>query len=264
MERIESYEALAPLLSAQLKKGVYTNHVLSRDETERELAAGLAVEAFDGGLWIARRRGDHDLLTFYLQQGASLTLPELERTAVTEVVWRPREAERAAEAVEQLKAIGFAEQFRRTRRERPAEMAAETPQGVTFPGKDRAAAVLAFLEAQFDGLTGCIPTLQQLAGQLEWGEAAAMEDDAGICGLLHFAVGRSSMEIRHLAVRADCRGRGCASALLAAALEHCGGVKSLVWARQGNVPAEAFYEHHGFRTDGWQSAVLSVGGKDNL
>ena len=264
MERMETYEALAPLLSSQLKKGVYTNHVLSREDTERELAAGLSVEPFSGGLWIARRRGEHDLLTFYLQQGASMTLPALERPAVTEVVWRPKDAQRAAETVEALQAIGFSERFRRARREKPAEMATATPQSVVFPGKDRAAAVLAFLEAQFDGLTGCIPTLQQLTEQLERGEAAAMEDEAGICGVLHFAPGRNAMEIRHLAVRADCRGRGCASALLAAALQKCGGVKSLVWARQGNVPAEAFYEHHGFRTDGWQSAVLSIGGKDNL
>lgn len=264
MERIESYEALAPLLSAQLKKGVYTNHVLSREETEREVAAGLAAEPFDGGLWILRRRGDHDLLTFYLQQGASLTLPRLERPAVTEVVWRPREAPRAAEAVEQLKTLGFEELFRRARREKPAEPASETPEGVSFPGGDRAAAVHEFLEGQFDPLTGCIPALPQLREQLDRGEAAVLEDGAGIRGLLHFAPGRNSMEIRHLAVRSDCRGRGLASALLAAAIQKTGGVRSLVWARQGNVPAEAFYEHHGFRLDGWQSAVLTIGGKDNV
>lgn len=264
MERIERYEDLAPLLSAQLKKGVYTNHVLSRADTEREVAAGLAVEAFPGGLWIARRRGDHDLLTFYFQQGAELTLPQLERPAVTEVVWRPREEARAAEVLEGLKQLGFAERFRRARREKPAEPVVEAPEGVSFPGGERAAAVHDFLEAQFDRLTGCIPALPQLREQLERGEAAVLEDSAGIRGILHFAPGRNSMEIRHLAVRADCRGQGLAGVLLAAALQKCGGVKCQVWARQGNAPAEAFYEHHGFRGDGWQSSVLAIGGKDKL
>ena len=264
MERIERYEDLAPLLSAQLKKGVYTNHVLSRDETEREIAAGLAVEAFDGGLWIARRRGDHDLLTLYLQQGAAPTVPILERTTVTEVVWRPREAQRAAEVVEVLRQLGFQDLFRRARREKAAEPVEQVPEGVVFPGGDRAEAVHDFLTAQFDSLTGCIPQLPRLREQLERGEAAVLEDDQGIRGVLHFAPGRNAMEIRHLAVRADCRGQGLAGTLLAAALGQCGGVKCQVWARQGNVPAEAFYEHHGFRKDGWQSAVLSIGGKEHI
>ena len=264
MERLESFAALAPLLSAQLKKGVYTNHVLSRDETEREMETGLAVEAFDGGLWIARRRGEHDLLTFYLQQGAALRLPRLERPAVTEVVWRPKDAQRAAEAVEALKASGFTELFRRVRRERPAEPGGESPEGVAFPGGDRAEAVLAFLEEQFDPLTGCIPELPRFREQLDQGQAAVLEDSRGIRGVLHFASGRNAMEIRHLAVRADCRGQGLAGILLAAALGKWGGCKSLVWARQGNTPAERFYEHHGFREDGWQSAVLAIGGKEHV
>ena len=264
MERIESYEALVPLLSAQLKKGVYTNHVLSRADTERAVAEGLAVEPFDGGLWIARRRGGHALLTFYLQQGASLTLPALEGPAVTELAWRPKDAARAAEVLEALKAAGFTECYRRAQRERPAEPAGELPSDAVFPAGDRAEAVLAFLEGQFDALTGCLPSLPQLRALLDRGEAAVLEDGAGICGILHFVPGRNAMEIRHLAVRADCRGRGLAGVLLSAALGKCGGCKSLVWARQGNAPAEAFYEHHGFRLDGWQSAVLSIGGKDNV
>lgn len=264
MERIESYGALAPLLSAQLKKGVYTNHVLSRDETEWAVAEGLAVEPFDGGLWIARRRGCHDLLTFYLQQGAEVKLPALERPAVLELAWRPKDAQRAAEALEALKVAGFTECYRRARREREASPAEELPADVVFPTGDRTEAVLAFLEGHFDALTGCVPSLPRLTEQLERGEVAVLEDGAGIRGMLHFAPGRNAMEIRHLAVRADCRGQGLAGILLAAALWKCSGCKSLVWARQGNAPAETFYEHHGFRLDGWQSAVLSIGGKENV
>lgn len=58
--------------------------------------------------------------------------------------------------------------------------------------------------------------------------------------MLHFAVSRASTEIRHLAVRADCRGRGLAGELLTAYLRVTDGVKSQVWARTGNAPAEHF------------------------
>ena len=71
-----------------------------------------------------------------------------------------------------------------------------------------------------------------------------------------FAVSRASTEIRHLAVRADCRGKGLAGELLTAYLSVTDGVKSQVWARTGNAPAEHFYEQHGYRPDGWTSAVL--------
>lgn len=74
---------------------------------------------------------------------------------------------------------------------------------------------------------------------------------SGICGLLHFAPGRAASELRHLAVRADCRRQGIANALFDAYMSVTGGQKSLVWARIGNEAAERFYETHDYRpTDG--------------
>ena len=50
---------------------------------------------------------------------------------------------------------------------------------------------------------------------------------------------------------------------LGAYLQETDGQKSLVWARQGNAPAERFYEKYQYRPDGWESAVLLAGGKDD-
>ena len=122
--------------------------------------------------------------------------------------------------------------------------------------------MLAFLREQFDPLTGCLPNWADLEVQLAAGEAVAAWDQAGLCGLLHFQTGRTSSEIRLFwPVRADQRRNGLASGLLNAYLIKTGGAKSLVWARQGNGPAEGFYQSRGYRPDGWQSAVLA-GGKD--
>ena len=41
MQRAESYAALAPLLSAQLRRGVVTNCFLSTEDYQRELPRGL-------------------------------------------------------------------------------------------------------------------------------------------------------------------------------------------------------------------------------
>ena len=85
-----------------------------------------------------------------------------------------------------------------------------------------------------------------------------LTDEAGITGLLHYAPGRAACEIRHLAVRADCRGQGLAQRLLGMLRARTGGQNCTVWARQGNTPAERFYEKNDFRPDGWTSVVLRL------
>ena len=117
----------------------------------------------------------------------------------------------------------------------------------------------AFLLEQFDPLTGCIPPDEELRQAVGAGQVLCLTDANGISGLLHYAPGRAQCEIRHLAVRADCRGLGCAGRLLRLLEAKTGGQKCAVWARVGNAPAEHFYEKNQFQPDGWQSVVLRLG-----
>ena len=160
-----------------------------------------------------------------------------------------------ANAAAQFCALGFREVLRRTRRTRkpeafPVETTAVPANLEDFEDISR------FLSEHFSALTGCLPTANDLHENLEDGHTVITRDEKGVSGVLHFAVSRASTEIRHLAVRADCRGKGLAGELLTAYLAATDGAKSQVWARTGNVPAEHFYEQHGYRPDGWTSAVL--------
>lgn len=142
-------------------------------------------------------------------------------------------------AQDALCALGFAECFHRLRRTRaaiPVPDNAETASEASFE------AVRAFLLAQFDPLTGCIPPEEELRQAVSAGQVLCLSDADGISGLLHYAPGRAQCEIRHLAVRADCRGRGYAGQLLKLLEAKTGGQKCAVWARVGNAPAEHFYE----------------------
>ena len=56
MRRVESYAALTPLLSAQLRRGVVTNCFLSPADYQREIDAGLFYEEGDGFLLLLRQR----------------------------------------------------------------------------------------------------------------------------------------------------------------------------------------------------------------
>ena len=64
MRRVESCAALAPLLSAQLRRGVVTNCFLSPADYQREIDAGLFYEERDGFLLLLRQRAvDNQLFT---------------------------------------------------------------------------------------------------------------------------------------------------------------------------------------------------------
>ena len=256
MHRAERYAALAPLLSAQLRRGVVTNSFLSAEDYQRELANGLFYEQGDGFLLLFRQRPGHLLLNFYLHPDAELRLPALQTPVVTELACREKDREAMLRAQEALCALGFAEVFRRLRRTRaavPVQAADESPASASFE------AVRAFLSAQFDPLTGCIPPDEVLRQAVSAGQVLCLADADGMAGLLHYAPGRAQCEIRHLAVRADCRGRGYAGRLLRMLVAETSGQKCAVWARVGNAPAEHLYEKNQFQPDGWSSVVLRLG-----
>ena len=255
MQRAESYAALAPLLSAQLRRGVVTTCFLSAEDYQRELPRGLYYEVREGCLLLLRQRSGHFILNFYLQPGGAFFLPDVQRPIVTELSCRAKDADAMASASEQLQGLGFTECFRRLRRTRPAVEAPCTKETANVPFE----AVQAFLYAQFDPLTGCIPPEDALRAATAAGETLCLTDEGGITGLLHYAPGRTACELRHLAVRADCRGHGLAQQLLTHMTARTGGQKCTVWARVGNTPAERFYEKNQFQPDGWSSAVLRLG-----
>jgi len=255
MRKIENFAQISDLLNAQLKKGVITNNFLRGDDYTREIANGLYIHEADGALLLFRERGDHLVMTFYLHPNAVLSLPETDWPVVTELSCRAKDADAMANAAAQFCALGFHEVLRRTRRTRKPEVFSEKT--TAFPAKpEDFADVFRFLSEQFSALTGCLPTADDLRENLANGHTVITRDEQGVSGVLHFAISRASTEIRHLAVRADCRGKGLAGELLTAYLNVTDGAKSQVWARTGNAPAEHFYEKHGYRPDGWTSVVL--------
>ena len=116
---------------------------------------------------------------------------------------------------------------------------------------------LSVVDVSFISLKIVLPAIKALLKPT--GQVLCLMDADGISGLLHYAPGRAQCEIRHLAVRADCRGHGYAGRLLAMLEAKTGGQKCAVWARVGNAPAKHFYEKNQFQPDGWQSVVLRLG-----
>ena len=264
MQKIEAFAQAAGLLGAQLHRGVVTNSFLTAADCDREAKTGLYVYEADGELLVFRDRGTHYILNF--------TLPDVSKPVVTELAYRPKDADAMLSAAAYFRAIGFEEVLRRTRRTRSGASAgvqrasqqavSASRSGVSAGAAAGEAAVMDFLKQEFSTFTGCLPTEDTLREALAAGQILCAQDERGICGLLHFAPGRAASELRHLAVRADCRRQGIANALFDAYMSVTGGQKSLVWARIGNEAAERFYETHDYRPDGWNSVVLQYGGTE--
>ena len=272
MQKIEAFAQAAGLLGAQLRRGVVTNSFLTAADCDREAKTGLYAYDADGELLVLRDRGTHYILNFFLQQGARPTLPDVSKPVVTELAYRPKDADAMLSAAAYFRAIGFEEVLRRTRRTRSGASAgvqrasqqavSASRSGVSAGAAAGEAAVMDFLKQEFSTFTGCLPTEDTLREALAAGQILCAQDERGICGLLHFAPGRAASELRHLAVRADCRRQGIANALFDAYMSVTGGQKSLVWATTGNIAAEHFYETHDYRPDGWNSVVLQYGGTE--
>lgn len=261
MKQIASYEELAPLLSAQLRRGVVTNAALSPEDWRREIAAGtLRVQGWDGGLLLLRQREGCSRLSFYLQE---MALPEdldWGGPVVLEIAARPRD-EGLLRAGEFWRGQGFTELFRRERLALPkgtAAAAGDGPLKARMARPEDAGAVEELLGACFDPVTGCLPTRAELARDLEDGNVVcAAAPDGALAGVLHIAPGRGATQLRHLAVGEAFRRQGGAQGLLACYLEHTGFAKSQVWVRTDNAPARHFYTKNGYAADGWTSVVLA-------
>ena len=155
MERIDRYDALAELASRHMTKGVRANTLVSQAEYGPAAeSGGLLAQETPAGLLIARDRGDHHRLNFYL---SDLTVPlgaNLPAPAVTEVAFRPRDTG-LQETVPYLQSQGFALLLWRIRMSRPAGLPEPPalPVRTAEPTENRA--VQAFLRENFSPLTGC-------------------------------------------------------------------------------------------------------------
>lgn len=260
MKQVTSYEEFVPMLSAQLRRGVIANAPVSAEQWRREIAHGtLWVRQWDSGLLLLRRREGFDRLTFYLH---ALSLPDdltWDHPVVLEIAARPRDTA-LLQAVDFWRGQGFQEQFQRERLTLPAGIRVPSGNGpltARLAVPEDQPEIMGILVRNFPALTGCLPTADELAQDLQVGNVVCTAaPDGVVAGVLHITPGRPATQLRHLAVDKAYRRQGGAQGLLACYLEHTNFAKSQVWVRTDNRPARQFYETNGYTADGWRSTVL--------
>lgn len=260
MKTAESYEELAPLLSAQLRRGVVTNAALTAEDWRREADSHtLRYESWEGGLLLLRRRETHTLLNFYLRE---LFLPEdlaWDSPTLMEIAARPRD-ERLQQAAEFWRGQGFQELFRRKRITLPRGTvipAGDSPLRPRAANRQDARRVWELLRANYDPMTGCLPTREELDRDLDGGNVLCVDSPEGeVAGILHIVRGPSCIQDRHLVIDPAYRRLGGAQRLLSFCAERTGFPRTVLWVGTDNAPALGLYDKIGYVADGWTSTVL--------
>lgn len=260
MKQIQSYEDLSPLLSAQLKRGVMTNTALTQEDWRREIAGGtLWAEGWDGGLILLRRREGYARLNFYLQELALPAGLNWEGPTVMEIAARPRD-EALAAAVEFWKGQGFKELFRRVRMTLPKGVAIPlgdcplTPRPAQPQDLER---VWALYQANYDPMTSCMPTRDELARDIAAGNVlCAIAPDGTVAGMQRFLRAPGRVQPQHLAFDPAYRRQGGGWLLMACCARQTDYVRNVLWVRMDNPGPRRLYERMGYVPDGWGSTAL--------
>lgn len=250
---IKSYEELAALTSGLLRRGAAVNSSFPESEYGPAILRG-ECELLRGEDWliVLRQRPGHRRMNFILNGLPEISLPE---KTVTEIAGRERD-EALWRAQEHFESLGFAPILRRQRLTRKSGEISESFDGVTEAPMEMRADVCAFLEDNFSPLTGCLPTVEELSGDMENKNVLLLRDERGIAGLIHTGSITGGYEIRHLAVREDRRGSGLTAPLIGEFLRRTGGRRTTVWLTEGNAAAMGAYARFGFAPDGYRSVVL--------
>ncbi len=262
MIKITDELEVGQLIASSLAPGIFSNHTLSGDAVERAVKENnlYMIKMHPGVLFFRKYDGTWRMTGAFLPDSV---VPEMEERTVTEIAFREKDAEKAEFYAQKICGAGFHILFLRKRRTR--QKLETLPEGLepVLAGPGDEPAVRQIMKEAFDPDAGCVPNIRETQTIVQEGKVLCVRGDKGdILGILHFETANLSSEIRHLAVREDCRGRGIAQKLLDMYAIRTEGRKSHVWTRLGNTAAEHIYEKNGYKADGYQSMVLLHPGKE--
>ncbi len=233
------------LVMSHFKKGVSTNNFLTTEDYQREIQAGtLFLHQFEGGILFLRRRPTHYIGNFHLLPDAVPTLEALDLPVAVEISSR-KEPDTAP-----WLPLGFQPILHRKRFS--ATEGISSPSPVRLAKLEESEAIKTLLTAQFDPITGCLPT--QLEQEIVAGNMLVLEQNGQIIGVCHRTISKNTGEIRHLAVETTRRGEGLSRQLMAGYFAHTPTKKHQVWT--ANPIAEHLYTSCGYTADGYTSTVL--------
>lgn len=113
----------------------------------------------------------------------------------------------------------------------------------------------------FDPLDDEIPSRAELTNYIKLREARVIRTPAGLGGCLITRANGKTSRFLYIVVSSESRGQGLASALMRDYLNRCaeeGILRSLLWVRDNNENALAYYRHFGYTKDGLLKRIYLI------
>lgn len=252
MVKINNFEELNKLISMHLKRGVFTNCFISKEEYEEEIKnETLFYHAYDGGLLIFRKMDGYYKMNFYIVNPEIDLDINFNDIVVTEIVCKPEFD--CCKIIELFNKNGMSLKLKRVRLSNENNNINIESSNVEKANLKDYEKIIKLLRENFDKYIGCIPSEQNLKLDIAKGNFYCYEGNEEILGILHID---NKANIKHLAVDGNYRGKGIAKMLLSKYLQDVGNCKKYVWTGENNEAAKNTYFSMGYKLDGYVSYVL--------
>lgn len=253
MKKANDTGEVTSLITAHMKKGVATNNFLSVSDYENALMKeNLFYEDFQSGIFVLRRKDDFYKLNFHLN--AFDSFPEINgAVTVCEVAGKGSVDERVEKYLLKNGFSVYKERVRLIRKREP--IYSVSGEGAEFCEKKDLKRAFSLIKDNFDKYSGCIPDEDEFEKDIAEKKVICFRTEDKISGILHFARGGKSAEIRHLAVSPESRGKGAAANMIKFYSDNSPCEKFSVWTGADNLIAIKLYNDNGYEKDGMISKV---------
>ena len=264
MKQIRSYEELSKLIFAQWKKNLMTNSFLSKESWMKEIEEDRVFYKLGNGfLLLFREREDFYILNYYWNTPLLEEMKQalkVKKPIVVEIVGRDELEKQYQEQLKICEELNFScilkrERFQKKKIEMMNSENIEKKEAYLIQLANDAAKILNFLKMNFSHYTGCIPTLRQLEEKILEKCILQASKNENIIGVLEYQKNKNGVEIKHLAVAKEYRGKRIASQLLNCYEKMINSNQEFVWTGKENKEAQELYKKFGYQKDGFVSSV---------
>ncbi len=258
MEKINSYKELSGKIFKYLKKGIITNFFASQESVEEAIFQEiLYVVENDNFLIICKDRGEFYITYFYFledEESFVSALKNLDKKCVIEVAYRTQDIKTKL-FLNMLKSNDFSILTQRIRYKNDNEIIGNDF-SVLLATEQDVEDIEEIFNDNFNKYSGCIPNTYEIKKAIDEERVICLSQDK-ILGFLIFSENDKSADIKHLAVRKECQGKGLAKLLIMEMLAKVLFKKIYVWTGKDNIPAQKVYESTGFvKDEEYESLVL--------
>ena len=262
MTLLNSYEELSFLVMKHLRKGVFTNFFMGKEEAIEYINHKMMYYHSEiDFLLLIREYDNRYVINFYLNDYLSADefwkfLNTLSKKVVIEIPYKKDNIEMINSFEAKLKENGFSKLVDRVKLIRKSEESTQlNNQNIRFVTLDDYEKVKNIFKESFDEYYGCIPTDEIIKKNIEEQKIIGIYDEENLVGILRFDDSSKGVTIKHLAIKSEYRGKGYGKMLVEHLTIIFNDKRIDTWTGKENKAAIKVYEDCGLKLDNYESIV---------